>query len=362
MSDTRDSTTLFYKLKLKRTRKPVEVFEKMAKSVKKRGATKNWVCEYDENDFRIDFGDEMSETFVMRFDEKKVCEDFCKVFFPLSGELFDDEKKSEFKALINMIYSARTSFSHMEITDDYGISESFLDTKVNKIALRELTEEELERAKRLFDAGHTTIKDFIIALMIDLRGLEYREDYYAYINTNSSWFLTDTDKEEHDFFNSFVESFLFETTEYKDQGRLYDVEDYYGDLNGVTFSTMAFDSGMEDVTDLFHLGRGTDPKYTQVLRLYTNKYLPLLEKEQEPFGRCLLAYRFFLSIFDYLGFKYVGRGDKYPTLILEETAACIKTMLENKDPDAYHNYEKAVEVEYERLWDMYRNTVWTHWV
>lgn len=35
-----------------------------------------------------------------------------------------------------MIYSVRTSFSEMKITDDYGVSESFLDTKVNKIALR----------------------------------------------------------------------------------------------------------------------------------------------------------------------------------------------------------------------------------
>ena len=71
MSDLRESTTIFYKLKLKRTRKPKEVFEKMAKSVKKRGATKSWICKYNEEGFRIDFGDEYSETFVISFDDKK---------------------------------------------------------------------------------------------------------------------------------------------------------------------------------------------------------------------------------------------------------------------------------------------------
>ncbi|MDE7231040.1 MAG: hypothetical protein K2N56_11225, partial [Oscillospiraceae bacterium] len=153
-----DQTTIFYTLKLKRTRTPAEVFEKMSKSVKKKGATRNWMCKYDDQSFTIEFGDEKSETFCICFNEKKVCDSFCKVFFPLSGEEFDDEKKSEFKALLNMIYSVRTSFAEMKITDDYGVSESFLDTKVNKIALRELTEEETERAKRLFADGRTEIR------------------------------------------------------------------------------------------------------------------------------------------------------------------------------------------------------------
>ena len=86
MAEGRDLTTIFYKLKLKRTRKSSEVFEKMAKSVKKRGATKKWICTYDENRFAVDFGDASSETFVVEFDEKKVCNENSE---PVTGRHHD---------------------------------------------------------------------------------------------------------------------------------------------------------------------------------------------------------------------------------------------------------------------------------
>ena len=359
MTDMRDSTTLFFTLKLKRTRKPIEVFEKMAKKVKKRGATKNWVCEYDDEHFHIDFGDEMSETFSVHFDEKKVCKDFCKVFFPLSGELFDDEKTSEFKALLNMIYSVRTSFSQMEITDDYGISESYLDTKVNKIALRELTEEETERIKRIYEAGHTTVKDNIIALMTEQRELPYRSDYYAYINVNVSFFLSDNDKNEKDFFHSFCESYLFETAVYKGKNRIYDDDDYFGDLTGLYFSISAFIDGIEDITDIYSISlyRTWDPKSTQVKRLLENKSRPLFDAETDPLNKCLLAYRLFLSIYDYLGFTYVGKGKKYNALIMEETVRCIKDLLEDYNSETFHSFKQAVDNEYSRKFKNIKRTI-----
>ncbi len=349
MSDTKESTTIFYNLKLKRTRKPIEVFEKMAKAVKKRGATKKWSCNYNEQSFTVDFGDDYNHTFIMQFDDKKVCNNFCKVFFPLSGELFDDEKKSEFKALINMIYSVRTSFSEINITDDYGISESFLESKVNKIVLRELDSEELERAKRLFDDGHTSIKEFITALMFDLRGLPYSEDFIPFINCNIGndvLYFWHAKSELIDFYGPFIESFLYETMEYMERGRLYNVSEYYGDLNGVTFSVMAFHFGILDVTDLHHLKTGGDPKGTQVFRLYHNKYLPLVEQQTDLFMKCQLAYRFFVSILDFLGFHYVGRSGENLDYISDELVAGIKELLENKN---YKAYEKALKNELERV-------------
>lgn len=343
-----DKTTLFYKLKLKRTRTPAEVFEKMSKSVKKKGATKNWVCTYDEESFAIDFGDEKSETFRIGFNEKKVCDGFCKVYFPLSGDEFDDEKKSEFKALLNMIYSVRNSFSEMKITDDYGISESFLDTKVNKVALRELTEEETERAARLFKDGRTEIKDFINALMFDYRELPYSEDFIPYINRRIGhsyigfWDQNDSIK---DFYDSFVDSFLYETTEYQDKGRLRKVADYYGDLSGVYFSVSAFIDGVENLTGLHINEKGWDPKSTQVLRLYYNKYLPLFETENDAFGKCVLAYRFFVSTLDYLGFRIAACERSEDSFISEELARAAKDMLDGKN---YDEYRKAVSNELSR--------------
>lgn len=331
-----EQTTVFYKLKLKRTRTPTEVFEKIKRSVKKKGATKKWTYFIDaENQFMsVDFGDEKSETFRLSFDDKKICSGFCKVFFPLSGELFDDEKKSEFKAFINMIYAARNSFAEMEITDDYGVSESFLDTKVNKIVFRELTEDERERAKRLFDNGHTNIKEFITALLYDYRDMPYSEDFIPYINKRVSaaalgfW---GSKSYVEDFFPSFVESFLYETTEYKDKGRLNNVRDYYGDLNGVWFSVIAFLNGIETITKYHVYEKGADPKSTQVLRLYYGKCLPLMEAEKSELEKCFFAYRFFVSIMDYLGFKYVGKGGKYNDLISQGLVNGVRAMLNDRD-------------------------------
>lgn len=337
------SDTVFYKLKLKRTRTQMEVFGKMQKAVKKKGATKNWTCTIDSERERltIDFGDEKSENFCLSFDDKKSCSGFCKVFFPLSGELFDDEKKSEFKALINMIYSARSSFSEMEITDDYGISESFLDSKINKIILRELTDDETERAQRLFADGHKDRRQFITALMYDYRDMPYSEDFIPYINKGIGhcplmfWEQFDL----KDFFSAFADSFLFETTEYQDKGRLYNVGDYYGDLNGVFFAVHAFLEGIETITGYHIYEKGWDPKSTQVLRLYYNKCLPLIEAEESDFGKCILAYRFFVSIMDYLGFRYVGKSEKNNDLIDQPLLNGVRLLLSNGD---YHALRDAV--------------------
>lgn len=330
MSDHADQTTIFYKLKLKRTRTPLEVIEKMRKTIKKKGATKDWICTVDEEaqTMCVDFGEDKGESFFLSFDENKVCDGFCKVFFPLSGEEFDDEKKSEFKALLNMIYAARTSFAEMNITDDYGISESYLDTKVNKIALRELSEEELERAKRLFADGHTSVREFITALMYDLRDMTYDENFVLHINMNAGWFAYSEWEKLSDVFETFTESFLYETTEYKNEGRLYDTDGYHMELCGTFFSVHAFVFGISEITGYFQHKTGWDPKSTQVLRLYYNKCLPILENTDNDFEKCVIAYRFFMSSLEYLGFKYVGKGTKYnfavPDVLVKEARKFIE--------------------------------------
>lgn len=340
-----EQTTLFYKLKLKRTKTPQEIFEKMSKAVKKKGATKNWTYTIDNENMRfcIDFGDGKSENFCLSFDDKKICNSFCKVFFPLSGELFDDEKKSEFKALINMLYSARTSFAEMKITDDYGISESFLDSKVNKIVLRELSGDEMSRAERLFADGRRDIREFITALMYDYRDMPYSEDYIPYINKRIGQcpFMFWPQFDSKDFFLAFIDSFLYETTEYKDMGRLYTVDDYYGDLNGVFFSVHAFFVGIQTLTGNFIYKKGADPKSTQVLRLYYNKLLPMLEAEKTDFGRCILSYRFFVSIMDYLGFRYVGNDARQHSLIDEALLSGVRAMLSGGGRNALWEAVKA---------------------
>lgn len=355
MQSISEHDTIFYKLRLKRTRTPAEVFAKMQKAVKRKSAAKNWVFTVDsENGYMsVDFGIEESETFCLHFDDKKVCNGICKVFFPLSGQLFENEKTSGFKALIDMIYAARESFAKMEITDDYGISESYLDSKVNKIALRELNDDEAKRSERLFKDGHVTVREFITALMYDYRELPYSEDFLPYINKNIGHrilgFWVGGNVDLLSFFDSFVDSFLYETAEYQDKGRLSSVSDYYGDLNGVYFSVSAFIDGVGLITGYNTHERAWDPKSAQVLRLYRNKYLPLAQTEESDFGKCVLAYRFFASIMDYLGFKAADVRRKDNSFIGEALAGAAKRLLkanekgERKELDeAYKSFDEAL--------------------
>ncbi len=310
--------TIFFTLKLKRGRTPGELFEKMKKFVKPRGATKNWVCETDGNGeiFSIDFNDGKSEAFVLSFDEKKGCESFCKVYFPLEGDDFDDEKKSEFKALMNLLYSARTFFSKMEISDDYGITSSFLDSKKYKITLRTLNPQETRRAERIFNGGHTELREFIIALLFDLRGLDFAEDYKSAINRNAALagLAEQYEKDyqavgfanEASLFGAFVDSFLYETAEYQDKGLLRKTPEYFdSDFNSVLFSVTAFQIGITQLIGMDRF-RAADAKSGQVLRLYEHSFLALYNEEKDAFNKCVLGYRYFVSIYEYLGFKYAG--------------------------------------------------------
>lgn len=357
MNNASEYNTIFFKLRLKRTRTPEEVFEKMRKYIKNKPAARKWTAQISDSSlFQLNFNDDKSETLSILFDEKKTYEGFCKVCFPLSGEFFENEKQSEFKTLINMIHSARTSFADMRITDDYGISESFLDSKTNKIILRELDEEELKRAERIFKNGQTNLREFITAVIYDYRGLSYSEDFISFINRNVGQcpiaFWESCDGQLRDFFSSFVDSFLYETVEYKNMGRLCSLADYYSDLNGIFFAVWSLISGMEVVLGYANADNGHDPKSTQVMRLYKNKYFPLTNAAESDFERCILVYRFLVSCMDYLGFKYVGTNkDNREDFISGRLASAVKNLIDKPNSETYRNLSDAVASEYKLFKD-----------
>ena len=313
------SDTIFYKLKLKNSKTPQELFEKFIKFVKPRGITKKWVCDVDEDGkkFELNFNDACgSEIFCIEFDEDNTCQSCCKVFFPLVGEQFEDEKKSEFKILLNMIYSARTFFSQMDITDDYGLCESFLESKKYRIVFRELSDEETERTQQLYNAGHTSIREFIIALLFNLRGLDYSDDYIKHINKNCNFArkLNNAMDEYKSFgneervFGAFCDSFLYETSEFCDKGLLRESEGYIeNNLNIEMFSVGALVLGINWLTGISKNFRAMDAKSGQALKLYEHSFLPLCETETDDFKKCILAYRYFVSLYDWLGFKYIEK-------------------------------------------------------
>lgn len=306
--------TIFYTLKLKRTRTQAEVFEKMKKSIKKKGATKNWSYVIDNDRMIVDFGDERSENFYISFDEKKICNGFCKVYFPINGENYDDEKKSEFKALLNMIWSARTMFSQMEITDDYGQATDFMESKKYKLSLRELTDEECTRVRELYDSGITSYPNMIMAIIRQELNMSENENWYDHINVDipyASEHLQDTWTSMWGFW----ETYIYETAAYKDQ-RVKGHPAYDQEFSGCWFSVAAFTLSTDELyhyRDYFKLGDNSSfgVKHAQIRHFYQDKVYPQLDTMSDGFDKCCLAYRFFLSVYDFCGFKFVGREEDF---------------------------------------------------
>lgn len=298
--------TIFFNLKLKRGRKPMEVFTKMAKSVKKRGATKSWKYEIDEEreSFYIDFGDESSEDFVLHFD-KQAASGFVKVYFPLEGELYEDEKKSEFKILLNMIYSARASFSSMEITDDYGIAEDYMKSKEYKLKLRELDDKERSRLDRLYRDGYTYHEELLLALIAEDLGLP---EEFSWENVISPLIAL----RNSSLMQQIAETWLIETTSFKGE-RLCEMDrDRYEELGDVAFSVFAFVIGLNRVffykaseNVLFNF-RSFGQKDAQINKYFKDIFLPAFI-EKDDYGKCESAYQYMLSILDYAGFIFCGK-------------------------------------------------------
>lgn len=305
------SDTIFYKGKLKRTKTPADVFAKIQKAVKKKGPAKNWVCTIDDENqsLLIDFNDGKSETFGLSFDGLEF-NDFCKVYFPLDGELFEDGK-SEFKALLDVLYSAKSMFSKIEITDDYCLAETYWAEKRFKIKFRELTEGENKRIRRLFDAGYTTREDIIKAVIAEDMGIPV-DELEKNINPCTSAAESVDSRFDRDVMDAILETYLYEATTFRNGGRTCEqLECEYYDLSAVLMSVCDFMMGITGLTgDLqaaYEDHWAPDPKSSQIKLMFREKFYPAYQAENDGYKQCILSYRFFLSVLEYSGFQYVGR-------------------------------------------------------
>lgn len=301
--------TIFYKGKIKRGRKPVEVFEKIQKGIKKKGPTKDWVCSMDEEQLRITFPDG-SEDFVLKCNAKGEFDDFCKVYF-LDKE--SEEGENEFHALIDAIYNAKSMFSKFEIHDDFGLAESYWDSKRFKIHLRELTAVEKERVTRLFQAGYTTHEQLLLAIMAEDMEMSV-DELRGYVNIDIGF--NDSTCWPPIMFT--LESYLYETAAFGKEGRLCELPDWqYYDLGKVSFSVFAFIEGLAWVFcdgSGYHEGfvlakkNSFSQKDAQVGLLFREKFAPAFLKSEDALERCLLAYQYFVSVYDFLGFQFAGHA------------------------------------------------------
>lgn len=305
------SDTIFYTMKLKRSKSPIEVYEKLEKKInKKKGPTSKWECIYDSEDesIAIDFHDEESETFYLKLDKKEAYSGFCKVFFDLGDGVFD--KPSEFKALLDSFYSIKNFFSVIEFSDDYGLAAGYWDSKRFKFEYRELTAEETKRVEKLYAEGYTTHEKLLRAIMAEDMGMAY-EEFENYENPAVSM------EDYKGKIKNTLLTYIYETAEFQKEGRVYELPEYeLFDLGKFSFSQWSF---MDGITWIFCDGTGYEseitldkhrcaiPKLAQIDLIYREKFAPLFIKEKDAFNRCVLAYRYFISVYEYTGFKYVGR-------------------------------------------------------
>ena len=78
---------------------------------------------------------------------------------------------------------------------------------------------------------------------------------------------------------------------------------------------------VDGIAELFAVERNAnfttttwDSKMSQVRRLYKEKFLPLFNAESDIYSKCILAYRYMVSVYEYCGFEFVGKRNKSPTL------------------------------------------------
>lgn len=309
---------IHFKGKIKRGKRPLEVYEKISKAIKKKGPTKNWRCMVTEDQLRISFEDDESEVFVLEINEKGEFDNFCKVgFFGCEYE----ERQKELYALLDALYTAKSMFRTIYIGDDYGISENYWDSKRFKLNLRELTDEELERVKRIYDDGCTTHEEMLRTIMAEDMGMTVSE-LRGYMNIDVEFY-----GELLPAIFPTLESYLYETATIGKQGRLCELSGYeYYESGNIPLSVYAF---LEGIADVFFDGTGhgtaislekksvMGPKAAQVGLFFREKFAPEFLKQETPLDRCIMVYRYFVSVYDYLGFKYVGRATNLKTVIDE---------------------------------------------
>ncbi len=300
------SDTIFYSLKLKANKKPEQVFEKIQKKVKPKGPTAKWSVSIEGQSLEIDFGDGASETFFLSFD-KKQAGGSCKVYFPMGGELFENEKKSEWKTLISILHSLKPLCSEIDVDDDYSIAEEYFNSLDYKFDIRELNPDETARLDRIFNMGYKNHEAFLLKIFCEDTQREYPKCWDDAINPGVKL------RGVFPKVSAVWETYIYETSTlkrqclreiYKDDIRTINGQLHiYGDPPAEIYT---FGLGVGRLYSSYDFIDNTWGRGANVTKYYNDKFLPVFEKA-EAYEKCKLAYRFMLSVYDYCKFIFVGK-------------------------------------------------------
>lgn len=300
------SDTLFYSLTLKQNKTPEQLIEKIQKKIKPTGATAKWSINASKQSLCIDFGDGASEPFCLDFDNKKA-KGFCKVAFPMGGELFENEKKSEWKTLIALLHSVKSLCSEISVDDDYDIAGEYFLSLDYSFGIRELSAEETARLDRIFQQGTTNYEVFLLQIFCEDTQREYPKHWDDAIGSCTIL------KDPFPKISAVWETYLYETSTlkkkcvreiYKDNWNLIHGEyQFSGDPPAEIYT---FCLGVGKLFSAYDFIDNTWGRGANVTMYYHDKFEPLFEKADD-YGKCKLAYQFMLSVYDYCKFKFVGK-------------------------------------------------------
>lgn len=301
------SDTIFYSLKLKRNKTPEQVYEKISKKIKPKGATAKWTFATSGHSMWIDFGDGASETFCLVFDEGETG-GACKVAFPMGGELFENEKKSEWKTLIAILHSVKTMCSEISVEDDYDIAGEYFKSLDYSFGMRELSAEEITRLDRIYNQGYKNYEAFLIKIFSEDTQREFPKHWNDAIG--SCIMLSDPFPK----ISAVWETYIYETSTLKNEylREIYYLHNWYP-INGKY--CLAGDPPAEIYTFCLGVGRlfpaydftdNTWGRGANVTKYYNDKFLPLFNQSDD-YEKCKFAYQFMLSVYDYCKFKFEGK-------------------------------------------------------
>ncbi len=299
------SDTIFYSLTLKSTKTPKQVFEKIQKKVKPKGPTAKWTVSIEGDSLALDFGDGASETFCLNF-QKKQASGSCKVAFPMDGELFENEKKSEWKTLIAILHSLQSMCTEIKVDDDYDIAGEYFESLDYPFGIRELTAEENARLDRIFQQGFQNHEAFLLQIFCEDTKREYPKKWDDAIHPGIKL------REPFPKISAVWETYIFETSTlkkqslreiYQDEVRIIDGKPWvWGDPPAEVYT---FGLGVGSLFSCYNFMDNTWGRGAYVTRYYRDKFLPLFEQADD-YGKCRLAYQFMLSVYDYCKFTFVG--------------------------------------------------------
>lgn len=306
--------TLTYEGKLRWTKQPEQIYDKMCTYIAKHKAASRWSATLLHDTVILDFGNGHSEPFVMEFHDGYVFGSYTPDV-PVNLERLEIQK-GDFRNLLSLLMTFQKSFQVWHIKDPYGLYQAYSVYKQLRIKVRDLTDSEYRRVFRIHRNGYKTPDAFLLAVITEDLGLSDCSELELHMNPNIDRELFRCPIRLYPI----LATWLYETASCRGfRVSELDPEVHPAHvISDVDADVKSFIFGIEHFFSVTSEKFGTIPGYlneavNQIRMLYEYIYLPALHAQYDTAMQMLVVYRHFVSIYEYLGFTFVG--SKTPVIV-----------------------------------------------